>query len=189
MLLIVKNARGEVFKELVLLLERDRKIAVLTSMFCSTVFWNICLLLIALIASLYGGISIIRFRNEENWGFEDAGEKVKIIEKITDSGINFLMTFILPLIVDRVDSINNFILCVGLVVLVIILISKTNLYYQNPILILLGYKLYRVEFINAIHEECKEKEFIVICHAELDENKIVKWKYIADDICLMYNKN
>lgn len=189
MLLIIKNARSEVFEELFSIIESHSKIAVLINLFHGTVFWNLCLLLIAIIASLYGAAAVTRFRNEENWGFEDAGEKVKIIERITDSGLNFLMTFILPLIVDRIDSINNFILCVGLVVLVIILISKTNLYYQNPILILLGYKLYRIKFINALREECKEKEFIVICHAELDENKIVKWKYIADNICLMYNKN
>lgn len=69
------------------------------------------------------------------------------------------------------------------------LMVKTDLYYQNPVLILLQYKLYRVKFTSDIVNVPNPKTYIAICREELDENKVVKWKYISDDVCLMYNKN
>lgn len=163
-------------------------IAVLLETYKHPHTWTFLLVLISMFVTVSGCIAIWQFREVQFSGFIDAGEKVKIEEEITDSGITFFMTFILPLMMDDIDSMKDFIVYVGIILMVVVLMAKTNLYYQNPVLTLLGYKLYKIEFENPSLSECKNKHFVAVCRTKLDEKKIVKWKYISDNICLMYNK-
>ena len=135
--------------------------------------WQILIGIIALWFAISGFITFWQFRQARFTAFNDDGDKIVIEDKIQDSGISFFMTFILSLLVWFVAE----------------LMVKTDLYYQNPVLILLQYKLYRVKFTSDIANVPNPKTYIAICREELDENKVVKWKYISDDVCLMYNKN
>ena len=190
-LVVIKNAKLEVWKSLLKFFRRlyGGEISVLLDVYQHPHTWTFLLILISVLITISGCIAIWQFKEVQFSGFTDAGEKVKIEEEITDSGITFFMTFVLPLMMDDIDSWNDFIVYIGIISLVVILMAKTNLYYQNPVLTLLGYKLYKIEFVNPSLNECKNKQFIVVCRNELDEKKIVKWKYISDNICLMYNKH
>ena len=72
-------------------------------------------------------------------GFIDAGDKIEIDEQLTDSGVAFFMTFVFPLLLDDLTTIRGFVLFMGILILVFLLLWKTNLYYQNPMLTILGY--------------------------------------------------
>ena len=190
-LVIIKNVNMEIWVSFSNFVKRllDGEISVLMKLFKHPHTWSFLLIVISVIVAISGVIAIWQFREVQFSGFTDAGEKVKIEEKITDSGITFFMTFILPLLMDNIVSFNDFAVYIGIILLVGSLMTKTNLYYQNPILTLLGYKLYKIKFLNASLKECENKQFIAVCKDELNEDNIVKWKFISDDICFMYNKH
>ena len=102
---------------------------------------------ISLVCSLYGITAMWQFKSMQMSGFVDAGEEIVIEEEITDSGITFFMTFVLPLLLDDVETLRGFIIFTGILGLVIRLMWTTHLYYQNPILTLLGYRIYKFRFI------------------------------------------
>ena len=133
--------------------------------------WQILIGIIALWFAISGFITFWQFRQARFTAFNDDGDKI------------------LSLLVDKVSTVNEFISYILVMWFVAELMVKTDLYYQNPVLILLQYKLYRVKFTSDIANVPNPKTYIAICREELDENKVVKWKYISDDVCLMYNKN
>ncbi|HKM04991.1 MAG TPA: hypothetical protein VJZ04_10500 [Lachnospiraceae bacterium] len=146
-------------------------------------------MVVSIIWIFSGIIAIWQFKNVQTSGFVDAGEKIDIDEELTDSGITFFVSFVLPLLIDDIGSIQGFLVFSGILGLVILLMWKTNLYYQNPVLTILGYKVYKFHFINPSRNGCKEKEYIAVCKSKLVKEKIVEWKYISDNVCVMYNKN
>lgn len=54
--------------------------------------------------------AMCQFKSMQMSGFVDAGEKFVIEEEITDSGITFFMTFVLPLLPDDVETLKGFII-------------------------------------------------------------------------------
>lgn len=148
--------------------------------FCVSVL-SICWIVSAIIA-------FWQFKEVQMSGFIDAGDKITIDEQLTESGVTFFMTFVFPLLLDDLNTLRGFILFMGILTLVFLLLWKTNLYYQNPILTILGYKVYRINFSEETGRNQNSK-YIAISKQTLDESKIVKWKYIADDVLLVYNKN
>ncbi|KAF5049674.1 hypothetical protein DSECCO2_437410 [anaerobic digester metagenome] len=133
-------------------------------------------------------IALWQFRDVQMSGFTDAGDKVAIEEELTESGIIFFMTFVFPLLLDDLTTLRGFLLFSGILALIFLLMWKTNLYYQNPILTILGYKVYRIHFLQESGRD-PGKKYIAICKKKLDVNKIVKWKIVSDDVLLIYNKN
>lgn len=72
-----------------------------------------------------------------------------------------------------------------MVMFLILLLLRTNLYYQNPILILLGYKIYVVQIKNPENKELKEKNTIAISREKLVEDRVIKKKQISGNVFLM----
>jgi len=137
---------------------------------------------------LSGLIAMWQFKDAQTSGFTDAGDKIEIEEELTESGITFFMTFVFPLLLDDLTTLRGFIIFSGILALIFLLMWKTNLYYQNPILTILGYKVYRIHFSQESGGD-PEKKYIVICKKKLDANKIVKWKPLSNNVLLIYNKN
>ena len=69
---------------------------------------------ISLACSLYGITAMWQFKSMQMSGFVDAGEEIVIEEEITDSGITFFMTFVLPLLLDDVETLRGFIIFTGI---------------------------------------------------------------------------
>ena len=72
-----------------------------------------------------------------------------------------------------------------MIMFLILLLLRTNLYYQNPILILLGYKIYVVQIKNPENKELKEKNTIAISREKLVEDRVIKKKQISGNVFLM----
>lgn len=72
-----------------------------------------------------------------------------------------------------------------MIMFLILLLLRTNLYYQNPILILLGYKIYVVQIKNPEKKELKEKNIIAISREKLVEDRVIKKKQISGNVFLM----
>ena len=60
--------------------------------------------------------------------------------------MNFFMTMIIPLLIDDVGTIQGAVTFLIIVVMMCALLSKTHLYYANPVLAILGYRVYEVTF-------------------------------------------
>lgn len=73
---------------------------------------------------------------------EEKNQTIKITEEDKESSSEFFMTFLLPLVVDDVDKINGFCMFWIIIIMVAFLLSKTTLFYRNPVLTALGYKMY-----------------------------------------------
>ena len=56
------------------------------------------------------------------------------------------MTMIIPLLIDDVGTIQGAVTFFIIVVMMCALLNRTNLYYANPVLAILGYHVYEIQF-------------------------------------------
>ena len=71
-------------------------------------------IVVSIIWIFSGLIAIWQFKNVQTSGFVDAGEKIDIDEELTDSGITFFVSFVLPLLIDDIGSIQGFLVFSGI---------------------------------------------------------------------------
>ncbi len=128
------------------------------------------------------------FKDLQNYGLVAHGESIILVEQKQDSSLTFLMTFILPLLVDNVDTIRGFVFFVALLLMVMILLMKSNLFYQNPVLAVLGYKVYAFKVLDPSADLDEDKVYIGLTKGNgVTDKAVIKRKHIADDVYLVYN--
>ncbi|AGL00591.1 hypothetical protein Desgi_1062 [Desulfoscipio gibsoniae DSM 7213] len=149
------------------------------------------LLLIVVVGCLFwilkGILAMFQFRNVQNSNFIE-GDKIVIKNYSSDAGLIFFTTFIVPLVLDDIGELRNSLVFIGLLTMIIALMHKTNLYYQNPVLTILGYKTFQFYFIEDNNSAGMNNELIGITYGKIDESKIIKYQLVADDVYLIYNK-
>lgn len=112
------------------------------------------------------------------------GYQIKNITEEKDAGLNFFLTLILPLLVNDITTWNGLLTMIFLVSIITCLLSKTNLYYQNPILAILKYKVYRFEFVD--NEQLASNEYIALIRGKLSgENIVIEYKEIEDNVLVV----
>ena len=75
-----------------------------------------------------------------------SGYTVKNVCEDEEASLEFYMTLIIPLLVSDVNTSQGALTLVLLVVMMYILLKKTSRFYANPVLALLGYRVYHFEF-------------------------------------------
>lgn len=148
--------------------------------------WTFVISLFLVICIIDGLIAIWQFKDMQNSGYEEKGEKIHIEEELTDSSAIFFVTYVVPLLFQDVKSLRDFLVFTGIIALLGILLWRTNLYYQNPVLTILGYRTYKAKVEGAGISENEER--IMIANKMLDPSKIIRCKYISDDVFLVYNR-
>ena len=137
---------------------------------------------------LITAIVAIGFRNLQNSGYDHYGEKIEIGTEKKDSGVTFLVTFVLPLLVDDVSTLRGFIFFIVLLTMVIFLVMQSDLFYQNPVLVALKYKTYEFQFVTPYQDVQENKTYIGLSKGGFPfDGMAIKRKYIADDVFLVYN--
>ena len=137
---------------------------------------------------LITAIVALGFRNLQNSGYDHHGETIIIGSEKKDSGVTFLVTFVLPLLVDDVSTPRGFIFFIALLTMVIFLLMRSDLFYQNPVLVALRYKTYEFQFVTPYKDVQDNKTYIGLSKGGLPfDGAAVKRKYIADDVFLVYN--
>ena len=114
------------------------------------------------------------------------GESLINIEKIQDSGVTFFMTYVLPMAMDDLDTLRGFIVFAILMAMLFALMWKTNLYYQNPVLTILGYEIFSFKFETTQLEGYEEKECIGITRGKVEERNNIKRQIISDNVFFIY---
>ena len=111
--------------------------------------------------------------------------QIKKIEGVNYEHLTFLATYVIPLITFDFEKSRYIIVLSMLLIVMCIIYIKTDLFYANPSLALLGFHIYKVdgEFINA---EMREG-IIIITRRRLNKNDRVR--YIKLDERIYYSDN
>lgn len=81
------------------------------------------------------------------WTGKEQGYEIKNVQEKEDASLNFFMTMVIPLLIDDVGTIQGALTFLIIVILMIMLLGKTNLFYANPVLAILGYRVYEFTFV------------------------------------------
>lgn len=141
---------------------------------------SICLIWILASAVIYLNFKFF-IKYDRTEGFE-----VKDIVEEKEAGLMFFLTLILPLLVNEIEEVNGLISMIAIVAIIVLLLSKTNLYYQNPILAILNYRVYRFKFKE--NSNVKEIEYIGIGFNEVTGKNTVDYKMVKDNVMVPWER-
>lgn len=135
---------------------------------------SFCALWIALAAAFI--ISFNTFKYADRKG----GFSIAIVGQREEDSLNFFLTLILPLIIDDLNTWQGLSLFFVIIALIWGLLSNTKLFYANPILALLGYRIADIEFME--NQEKGEDTYIAISRGTLDDKNNIEYKDITNEV-------
>lgn len=144
-------------------------------------FWRVLTLLICLLWIIFSAVFLFVFKDLQTNRFS-GGKRIENVEYEDDVSLNFFASFLMPLLMD-VSKWQEFLVFFGMLGMIFTLMSKSNLFYQNPILMIFGYRCFTYSYLG------KEQLFIGITKGnKLDTVRKVKEKKIADNVYWIYNE-
>lgn len=146
--------------------------------------FSVTLLCICIIMLATGVMIYVLFNKTQKSGFKEENEKIIVDADTTENSAVFFVTYITPLVLDDMGECRGFLSFTAIIVVLILLMRNTNLYYQNPFIAILGYKSFYFHFPSDEHNE-----YVAITKGDFDATRIIKRKCISDNIYLVYNKN
>jgi hypothetical protein len=91
-----------------------------------------------------GACFYYRFHYQKR-SFDGVPSEVLSIESVQHEHLTFLATYIIPLVVIDLNEPRNVIVLFSLLAAIGVIYVKTNLFYVNPSLALLGYHIYKIK--------------------------------------------
>lgn len=127
---------------------------------------------------LIGVVLCIRAFRQDIEGCYDAPKKILELENTNENYIIFFTTYIIPLLDWDMSSPRDLIILATIMIVNGWLLIKTNLYYQNPILGMMGFNVYKATITAQGHQwntvlvskKKLEAEVVVSTH-DLDGNE------------------
>ena len=142
---------------------------------------NMVLLFVMGVSFLWVMVSVLFYLDflAFKWSGKKGGFEIRNLEEKEEASLNFFLTLIIPLLIDDLYRIQSAVSFLLVVVMICILLSRTSLFYANPILLILGYRVFEFEFL----ENSKHKgRCIGIAREDLKEVKCIEYKKISGDI-------
>lgn len=136
---------------------------------------------IVCIIALLGVYKCKKDFEKEIEGCRDLPYNVESLENKNENYIVFLTTYIIPLLDWDFTSIRSILILTAVIILNGWLLVKTNLYYQNPMLALMGFNVYLAE-INRKNDD--SKQVILISKDKLKKNIQIQTHDLDDDVLL-----
>lgn len=132
---------------------------------------------ICLIFFILGGVGY--------WWFVDSLNNAKNLpveilecESVNYENLSFLATYIIPLVCFPMETDREVFVMFSVIVIIGCIFVKTNLYYTNPSLILLGFNVYRVK----TNSQKKFQQGIVIVKGKLNEGESIRYLSLSDNV-------
>jgi hypothetical protein len=134
--------------------------------------------ILALISIVLALISwVLSIKTKYEWaGVTNPPYKINTVKNENYEYLTFLTTYIIPLICIDLNNIRYVIVLGVLLVLTGTIFVKMDLYYGNPTLALMGYRLYRAD----IEGVTSSNGIILISKAKLVNGASIKWIKIDD---------
>lgn len=122
------------------------------------------------------------------WTDKKQGYQLSSSVEKEDASLNFFMTMIIPLLIDDVGTIQGAVTFLIIVVMMCALLSKTHLYYANPVLAILGYRVYKVTFKS--NPDFNNEVCLAVVKGRFLKNPgTVEYKVINDTVLYMKEMN
>lgn len=129
------------------------------------------------LAAVYSFFSFSAFK----WADKRRGYEIYNVKEKEDASLNFFMTIIIPLLIDDVYTIQGALTFAIIVLLMCILLEKTSLFYANPVLAIMGYRVYTFSFVSNV--DYAEKTCIGVVKGNLKDSKVsVEYKAIDENV-------
>lgn len=139
--------------------------------------------LIALGFLTYGFIAWRKFKYKFK-GTPQLPVRILEIENIDFEHLTFLTTYIIPLVGIDIRELRYFIVFVVLIISIGCIYIKTDLFYANPTLSLLGYHIYRVE------TDSKDiSDSVFISYGKVNKNESVQYYQLDEKIFYVRRTN
>lgn len=144
--------------------------------------------IIPLICLFFLGLSR-RFVKTFEYQISSSSDEYFVLKKLKNKNyehLTFLTTYIIPLICFDLSQIRYTIILILLMIVIGVIYVKTDIYYANPTLALLGYHLYEasVELRDEqIHENC-----ILIVKGKITINSQLEYLQVDEDIFFVKEK-
>lgn len=187
LILLVKNYDNRFIEIVYGLLNNHKSViesSLLIELIPNFIFSIICILVLA-----FAIISYKSFNDSQNRDYKSHGELIANVHNCNDMSINFFVTYIMPLCSDKVESFRDILVFTLVIGIIFLLMYKTNLYYQNPILVILGYEIFKFTFDYTDNSQLQGKEFIGVSKEVLTNGTVIKWKYISDGVFIVFKEN
>lgn len=136
-------------------------------------------------------IYFFAFKGTNRAGFDSHGECIVNIEERNGDAAYFLMTFILPLLIDDLSMPQYWLSYTIMIAIVYSVLFHSNLYYQSPILALLKYKVLLFEVSNPDIQFglSRDNKYVGITReSNISNGDAIIWKHIADNVFLIYKE-
>lgn len=111
------------------------------------------------------------------------GYEVQNVVEERNAGLNFFLALILPLLVNDITTWNGLFMMIVLLAIIVCLLEKTNLYYQNPVLVVLNYKVDSISFVD--NENAAEEKYIAISRDDISNGDTIEYKKIEDNVLII----
>ena len=159
---IIKNNDGKTLSTKEFLCEN----LVLLTVLCFCILW--------VVLSIWFYIEFKAFQSTD----KKAGYDITIKTEKSEDSLNFFLTLILPLLIDNIDKWQGAVVFFLILLMICILLYKTKLFYANPILSILGYRIYEFDFCK--NKEVSKNNLIGICHGNISST--ITYKEITDTV-------
>ncbi|MGE7599922.1 anti-phage protein KwaA [Lysinibacillus fusiformis] len=135
--------------------------------------------IIALLFFILGIIFLKRFKYKLS-GSQQSTITVKKIENRNYEHLTFLTTYIIPLIAFDLTKTRYAIVLLLLLIAIGMMYVKTNIFYTNPTLALLGYKIHKIEAQFRTGEI--KQDIIIISRESVNLNDQLSYRKIHENI-------
>jgi hypothetical protein len=122
-----------------------------------------------------GGVYYFSFNRSVTKGAPLLPKKITNLENINAETLSFLATYIIPLACVDLDKSRSLLILITVLVLIGCIYIKTNLFYTNPTLAVMGFKVYK---LNTLQTEA----IIVVTKNHLHLNDYIYPRQIEDNI-------
>ena len=126
---------------------------------------------------LLGGVGYWWFKDSLN-NAKQLPVEIRECESINYENLSFLATYIIPLVCFPMETEREVFVMFSVIVIIGCIFVKTDLYYTNPSLILLGFNVYRVNTNS-------NKEFqqgLAIIKGKLKKGDSIKYLTLSDNV-------
>lgn len=104
-------------------------------------------------------------------------------ENLNYNILNFIASYFVPLVSFNYIKLNHWIVLFFLLVIIGIIFCKSNGFYNNPTLALLGFRLYKTEIeTQKVDKKEKDESLIVICQRKLSVNDQFQYIMLSDGV-------
>lgn len=132
---------------------------------------------ICVVFILLGGVGYWWFKDSLN-NAKQLPVEIRECESINYENLSFLATYIIPLVCFPMETEREVFVMFSVIVIIGCIFVKTDLYYTNPSLILLGFNVYRV----STNSDKEFRQGIAIIKGKLKKGDSIKYLTLSDNV-------